>query len=245
MLGLLQTSPESRTLLRSLVTADGRKARITVLVPLANYRQLQPTFDLLIKQGRSRFPQADVWITGHLPMIMMAQKSLFKNLVQSLSLTLLCVIVVFYLHLGSLRLTFLLLLPNLWPIVLVLGTMGWLNIAVDSASVMTAAIILGLAVDNTLHTANLYLPMARMKKDMVNIEMAIEKLAPAHILTAVILVSGFAACSLSELLPVVRLGTMSALAIALALVGDLLMVPSLLFFDQDRSEVTPCEKRNA
>jgi predicted RND superfamily exporter protein len=235
-LGLLQTAPESRKFLRSLVSGDGRRARISILVPLANSRQLQPTFDLIRKQAELRFPQAEIWLTGHLPMIMMAQKSLFKNMVQALSLTLLCVILVFYLHLGNLRLTSLLLLPNLWPIALVLGGMGWLSIAVDSASVMTAAIILGLVVDNTLHTAHLYLSTARMGKGAVRIEDVLEKLAAAHVLTAIILTSGFAACSISELLPVARLGAMSALAIFFALVGDLLMVPALLSLDRDNNE---------
>ena len=109
-----------------------------------------------------------------------------------------------------------------------MGGMGWLGIPLDSASVMTVSIVLGLAVDDTFHTLGHYLRLAPRQGSEMAIQATLERTAPAHILTSVILAVGFAVCSLSDLLPVARFGALSAVAIMLALVGDLLIIPALL-----------------
>jgi len=106
--------------------------------------------------------------------------------------------------------------------------MGWLAIPLDSASVMTVSIVLGLAVDDTFHTLGHFRRLAPRYGARKAIEDTLERTAPAHILTSIILIAGFAACFFSDLLPVSRMGALSALAIFLALIGDLLLIPALL-----------------
>ena len=227
-LGMIQTVPEGRKLIRTLVTADGRSARVTLLMPMLSFNRTVPLFKRVRAAAKEVFPAADIRITGQYPLILLAQQTLLHGLIVSLSLTLLCVILVFRLILHSTRLPFLVLIPNLWPIALVLGGMGWLKIPLDSASVMTVSIVLGLAVDDTLHTLGGFLRLESRCGPKAAIETTLERTAPAHILTSIILAAGFAACSFSDLLPVSRMGTLSAVAITLALVGDILLVPALL-----------------
>jgi predicted RND superfamily exporter protein len=85
-----------------------------------------------------------------------------------------------------------------------------------------------LAVDDTFHTLGHFLKEVRLTGPAEAIATTLERTAPAHILTSVILTAGFAVVSLSELLPVSRLGALSAVAIVLALVGDLILIPALL-----------------
>lgn len=227
-LGLMQMVPESRKLLRALVTEDGQSARVTLLLPMVSFHQMQPLFERVKAEAAGFFPTAEIWITGQYPLILLAQRTLLRGLIAALSVTLLCVVLVFLLLLRSLRLTLLVLVPNVWPVVVVLGGMGWLRLPLDSASVMTAAIVLGLAVDDTFHTLGHFLRVVSRSSPAAAIEATLERIAPAHILTSVILAAGFATCSLSDLLPVSRLGVLSAVAIGLALVGDLLLIPALL-----------------
>jgi predicted RND superfamily exporter protein len=227
-LGLFQTVPESRKLLHALVSADGKSARVTLLVPMLSFNQMQPLFKQVKSEAARVFPDAEIRVTGQYPLILLAQGKLLRGLIISLSVTLLCVALVFRLLLRSTRLTLRVLVPNLWPVALVLGGMGWLNVPLDSASVMTASIVLGLAVDDTLHTLGHYLRLVPRFGSQQAIIRTLERTAPAHILTSLILVAGFAFCSLSDLLPVSRTGALSAVAIFLALVGDLLLVPALL-----------------
>jgi hypothetical protein len=227
-LGMMQTVPDSRKILHALVTADGKSARVTLLVPMLSFNQMEPLFKRVTAAASGIFPGADIWITGQYPLILLAQRTLLRGLIVSLSLTLLCVLLVFCLLLRSTRLTFLVLVPNLWPITLVIGGMGWLNFPLDSASVMTASIVLGLAVDDTFHTLGHFLRLVPRCGSEKAVEATLKRTAPAHILTTIILAAGFVACSLSDFLPVSRMGAFSAAAIVLALVGDLLLIPALL-----------------
>jgi predicted RND superfamily exporter protein len=227
-LGMLQTAPDSRKLLQALLTPDGQSTRITLLVPVLSFNRLEPLFERIKAEAATFFPGAKIWITGQYPLILLAQQKLLSGLILALSITLLCVALVLWLLLRSVRLTLLVLLPNLWPVVLVLGGMGLLNVSLDSVSIMTASIVLGLAVDDTFHTLGYFLKLAPKLGRTEAIAATLERTAPAHILTSVILASGFAACTLSVLVPVSRMGALSAVAIALALIGDLLLIPALL-----------------
>jgi predicted RND superfamily exporter protein len=227
-LGLMQTIPDSRRLLYTLMSQDGRSVRISLLIPMLSFNQAQPLFEWVKSEAATFFPSAEIRITGQYPLILLAQGRLINGLIVSFSVTLLCVATVFLLLLRNIRLTALVLIPNIWPVVLVLGGMGCLGIPLDSASIMTAAIVLGLAVDDTFHTLGHFLKEVSLRSPAEAIVTTLERTAPAHILTSVILTAGFAIVSLSELLPVSRLGALSATAIVLALVGDLILIPTLL-----------------
>ena len=227
-LGLMQSIPESRSLLDSMISKDGQSARVTLLMPMISFNKARPLFQRVKSEAADIFPTAEIGITGQYPLILSAQRSLLRGLIEGFSVTLLCVVVVFLLLLRSFHFTFRVLLPNLWPIAVVFGVMGWFRLPLDSASVMTASIALGLAVDDTFHTLGHYLREVKKTDPSAAIEATLERTAPAHILTSIILAAGFAACSFSDLLPVSRLGSIAVAAIVLALAGDLLLIPALL-----------------
>jgi len=227
-LGMVQSVPESRSLYQTMVSKDGKSARITLLVPMLSFNRMAPLFEEVKRIASRYFPGDEVQITGQYPLILLAQQNLLRGLVMSLSLTFFCIALVFGILLRNIRLTLLVLVPNLWPVLLVMGGMGWLAIPLDSASVMTVSIVLGLAVDDTFHTLGHFRRLAPRYGARKAIEDTLERTAPAHILTSIILIAGFAACFFSDLLPVSRMGALSALAIFLALIGDLLLIPALL-----------------
>jgi uncharacterized protein len=227
-LGMMQSAPESRKLLHTLVTENGQTARITLLVPMLSFNEIQPLFHQVEAEAKKIFPNTETRITGQYPLIITAQRKLLTSLLTAFSTTLLCVALIFLLLLKSIPLTLKVLLPNIWPVALVMGGMGLLEIPLDSASVMTASIVLGLVVDDTFHTLGYYRQAVKAQGPSKAIVTTLEKTAPAHILTSLILSAGFAVCTLSDLLPVSRMGTISAIAIAIALAADLIMIPSLL-----------------
>lgn len=227
-LGMLQTMPDSRKLLLSLVKENGGTARVTLLLPMRSFNKMQPLFETVKKNAGLMFPGARVFITGEYPLIILAQGKLLRGLIISLSITFLCVLVMFWLLVRSPGLTFRVIVPNLWPVVLLLGGMGWFGIPLDSASVMTVSIVLGLAVDDTFHTLGYYTRFLKRLAGPEAIESTLRQTAPAHILTSLILVAGFAVCSFSQFVPVARMGMVSAVAITLALIGDLIIIPAII-----------------
>jgi len=220
--------PELARMLGFLLTSDGRWARITLVLPARGEEVLEPLFDRVEAAARSRFPEAESWLTGQYPLVLASERTLLRTMVVSLSATALCVAVIFRLLLGSLSLTLRALVPNLWPVLVVLGTMGWAGVPIESATVVIASVVLGLAVDDTLHSLGSFRRLAGRLPAGEAAAATLGETAGAHVLTSVTLALGFAVCGLSELVQVARFGRLSAIAILAALVADLVLVPALL-----------------
>jgi predicted RND superfamily exporter protein len=231
-LGFLRADPASGARLRAFVSDNGRAARITLFVPTDGHRELEPLFaragELTREWARQAFPGARVSVTGEFPLLLSTHRRLLSTLGLSLTLTTLAVGVIFRFLLPSTRLTLLALLPNLWPVAMVVGTMAWAGIPLDTATVMVASVVLGLAVDDTIHTLGHFRELAPALGRREAVAGTLERTAPAYILTGAILAAGFGVCALSDFAPTARFGGLSALAIAFAVAGDLFLLPALL-----------------
>jgi predicted RND superfamily exporter protein len=93
---------------------------------------------------------------------------------------------------------------------------------------MVASVVLGLAVDDTIHTLGHFRELAPALGRREAVAGTLERTAPAYILTGAILAAGFGVCALSDFAPTARFGGLSALAIAFAVAGDLFLLPALL-----------------
>lgn len=219
--------PFHRRLYYMLMSPDGDAARISLLVPFGGSRELRGLFERAPAAARAAFPGARAWIAGRYPLVLAAQHTLLRTMIVSLALTLACVAVAFAALLPDVRWLPRALAPNLWPVLVVLGAMGWGRVPVDSATVMIASVALGLAVDDTLHYLGKYRRLAGRLPPRTAAVRSLARTAPAHVLTSVILAVGFATCGLAELVPVARFGALTATAIVAALAADLLLVPVL------------------
>lgn len=228
ILDRLETQPESGQLLSTLVTPDGASARISLFVPMVGFDELAPLFDRAQARARQAFPHTDVWITGQYPLVLAAQRTILYTVVLSLTLTLAAVTLIFRLLLGSGRLTFLALVPNVLPVVFVLGVMGWLSLPLDSTTVMISSVVLGLAVDDTIHSLGTFRRLAGRLSPPRAAVTTLQQTAPAHVLSTLILAAGFGVCGLSSFVPIGRFGTLTAVALLVALAADLVLVPALL-----------------
>ena len=228
LLRALRTEPRGRELLARLLASDRGTARITVGVPVSGFQALDRTVERVRSEIEEGWPELEVSVTGELPLLLEAQRSLLETLGWSLGLSLLVIGGIFLGVLGSLRLALVALVPNLWPVILVLGLMGWLGIPLDIATVMVAAVILGLAVDDTIHTL---LEVERRQKDEepeAAITSSLETNGPAYTLTSTLLATGFGVCVLSDFAPTSRFGGLAGLAMVLVWVGALWILPALL-----------------
>ncbi len=223
--------PDLRRFLALLLTGDGTHTRLILMTPVRGFTELEPLYRRAEALAHEAFPEAKAWVTGQYPLVLAAQHSLLRTVVLSLTATFLVIAVVLRLLLGSAALTWRAVVPNLWPVLVVLGSMGWFGVPVDSATVMIAAVVLGLAVDDTLHTLGHLRHVMGGTAGGSQAGQVVDTLAETaagHVSTSTILVLGFGVCGLSSLLPVARFGALSSLAIAAALAADLLLVPALL-----------------
>ena len=138
---------------------------------------------------------------------------------------------------GSLRLTLIAFLPNAFPILVVFGLMGMLNIPLDAGSAMVATIALGVALNDTVH---FMLHYKRCRADGAGVHDAlshtVQEIGRPIVLTSLVNCAGFAIFVLAEFQPIYHFGMLASVAMLAALVGDLLLLPNLLWvFDKRES----------
>jgi predicted RND superfamily exporter protein len=162
---------------------------------------------------------------------------LYANMLQSLvqsqvSSTIYCVLAIFamlaLLH-RSLLAAALALIPNVLPIGLVLGTMGWLSIPLDMATVMIASISMGIGIDCAIHYLFCYEGELRRDGD---VEAALVRtsgsIGTSILYTSLTSVVGFAVLAFSEFRPNAYFGAFTGLAMVTALFAMLTLLPVLV-----------------
>jgi hypothetical protein len=131
------------------------------------------------------------------------------------------------------------MIPNIFPVVIIFGMMGWLTIHVDIGSMMTASVALGVAVDDTIHYLTWFRRGLEQGRDRRSaIMLAYEKCGTAMTQTTLIGGLGLSVFAFSTFTPTQRFGYLMLTLLAAALMGDLIFLPALLcgplgrFFDQ-------------
>ncbi len=166
--------PELAPVLGYFLTPKRARTRIVLWIPMRGFGELEPLFERARAQAQAAFPEAEVQLGGQYPLVLAAQRSLLRTMIGSLGLTLASVALLFVLLLRDRRQAGFALLANLWPVGFVLGAMGWFGVGLDSATVMIAAVVLGLAVDDSLHYLGSYrrlvLEQARGKAAVTGLE---------------------------------------------------------------------------
>ena len=135
------------------------------------------------------------------------------------------------------------MLPNIFPVVIVFGAMGHLNILVDIGTMMCASVALGIAVDDTIHFLSWYL---RNVKQGVKRQDAIldtyRHVATAMVQTTLIGGLGLSVFAVSTFAPTQRFGILMVAVLGAALFGDLVVLPALLASRAGRYFCpTPCD----
>lgn len=168
-------------------------------------------------------------VYGQTAMFAKMQSDITQTLLYSIASSILLVSLVMLIVFRNIRLLYIYILPNLLPFLLVLGVMGWLGIDVDLGIAISGAVILGIAVDDTLHFLTKYFSA---RKQGLTIEASLDYVAEhagvAMILSTLILSLAFATLIASLFIPNAHFGTVTAIALIIALVLDLLFVPALL-----------------
>jgi hypothetical protein len=119
--------------------------------------------------------------------------------------------------------------PNVFPIMLVFGVMGFMGIAVDIGSMMTASVAMGIAVDDTIHFLNWYirgLDQGMTRKEAIRYSYM--SCADSMAQTGLIVGVGLFVFALSTFQPTQRFGVLMLVLLNTATLGDLFVLPALL-----------------
>ena len=174
---------------------------------------------------------------GQTVMFAHMQTDVTETLINSITIAIIAVSIMMLLIFRKIRLLPLFIIPNILPIVLVIGVMGWLSIYIDLGVAIAGAIIIGVAVDDTIHFFVKYLE-ARKKGFNMHDSLSYVMLyaGNAIIFTTVILSLSFCIFLLSDFLPNYMFGLVTASALIIAVVTDLLLLPAILVLIDSRKK---------
>lgn len=124
------------------------------------------------------------------------------------------------------------MIPNLFPIIMTLGLMGWTGIALDVATTMIASVTIGIAVDDTIHFIAWMRRNSGIKEDAG--EVVVQTFADVGkpiVMTTLLLFCGFFVLILGSILPTKMFGMLTAFAMGFAMIGDMfVLAPLILIF---------------
>ena len=212
---------------------EERLLRVTAMVNIVDTSKDLEMIDW-VEKWWEKTPYSAV-VNGQTQMFAHMQKDVTDTLIYSMSLAIVLVSIVMFLIFRSVRLIWVFLTPNILPIVLVLGVMGWLGINIDLGVAVSGAIILGVAVDDTIHFLVKYF---EARKKNLSIEEAFDYVlkyaGKAILFTTIILSTAFAIFMGSKFTPNFNFGIVTASALIIAFAVDMLLLPALLSVSEKR-----------
>ena len=171
----------------------------------------------------------DITVTGILILYNNMLQSLFNSQIKSLGFVMLIIALMFLLLFRSFKLMVIGIVPNLLSALLVLGIMGILNLPLDMMTITIAAITVGIAVDNSIHYIYRYKEEYYTYQDYLKtVSVCHSSIGRAIFFTGITVIFGFSILILSNFIPTIIFGTLTGLAMFVALISVLTLLPRLL-----------------
>jgi predicted RND superfamily exporter protein len=172
----------------------------------------------------------DYKITGTAHLIDKNLSYLSTSLVKGLLVSILIVALLMGLIYRSVSILLISIVPNLVPLVFIAGVMGYLGVELKISTAIIFTIAFGIAVDDTIHLLGKFkFELMKGRTKMYALKRSYLTTGKAMILTTLILCSGFALLVFSSFLGTFYLGVMLCLALFVALIADLTLLPVLIF----------------
>jgi hypothetical protein len=215
---------------KGVVTPDFAKASILVRTKLSGSHAIEATLAKIRDYTAVHFPaDLPVQLTGSLVLFTGTTSDIVAGQIESLAIALGVIFVVMALMFLSLRIGFLAILPNLLPILIFFGVMGWLGILLNLGTSLIATIALGIAVDSTIHyMARLNLELQGETDQAAAIARTLRTVGVPIVYTTVALFFGFLTFGFSSFVPIQDFGLLSGVTMATALGANLILLPTVL-----------------
>jgi len=219
-------------LFKDYVSDDLSSARILVRHHISSSYELKQTLNQLQQFiDNDLKSKLNVYFTGESILTNNAADMMAISQIQSLLLMVVVILLLVSALFIDIRAGILALIPNVFPVIILFGVMGYFKIPLDTGTTMVAIIALGICVDDTIHFLSRYHQLTRGEQ---NIETALYKTAKHEATpistTSIALAAGFATLTLSSFQPVIHFGALSALVMLLALFSTLVLTPILLSY---------------
>jgi predicted RND superfamily exporter protein len=218
---------------RKLITKNGSQARLTGKMPDVGSKEFRARSEALYAfVSKDPALQAiNVRITGAALMFDKNNQYLVDNTIQGLFLSILVVAIISAIVHRNWRMTLIAIIPNLIPIIIIGGLMGYLGIDMKSATSIIFSIAFGIATDDTIHfLARLRLEMKEGRSVLYCVKRSFLSTGKAVIVTSLILCGGFFSLISSGFESTFYFGLLVSITLFVAVLTDLLLFPLLVIW---------------
>ncbi|MGD8776903.1 MAG: MMPL family transporter, partial [Syntrophobacterales bacterium] len=212
------------------MSSDFAKANILLLTHISSSSDFLQTRDLIFSHVQENFSKDLIWDVTGLGMVISASSHLLtKGQVKSLSLTIALIFAIMFMLFMSTKVGLIAIVPNLFPIVINFGIMGWLGVELSMVTSLIASIAIGLAVDDTIHYLVRYnREFKNHLDDKLALRETLKHVGRPIVFTTLTISVGFSILTLSSFKPTAIFGVMMVITMVSALVADLIVLPSLM-----------------
>ena len=215
--------------LEDVVDSQFAMARFTIKVPFKDAVKYKEFLNTVESYFASHFPEAKITITGMMAVLFRTIYSVMVSMTKSYTIALVVITLLMIFLIGRVRIGLLSMIPNIAPILLMLGAIGALSLPMDLFTMMVASIAIGLAVDDTIHFMHnfrRYYETGGNAKEAVR--QTLDTTGRAMLVTSIVLSLGFFIFAFATMNNLVNFGLLTAFTVIMALVADYLLAPALM-----------------
>ena len=219
-------------LLKSFVDSTGQYARITTFMKDIGIEEMEKIEEELWPKIHEIFPaeQYEVTMTGKALIFQKGTQYLVKNLIISLGLAIVLIALFMAWMFRSVRMVFISIIPNLLPLLMTAGLMGYLGVPIKPSTILVFSIAFGISVDDTIHFLAKYRQELKANNWKIkrSVYASLRETGVSMFYTSIVLFFGFSVFMISSFGGTVALGGLVSITLLFAMSSNLLLLPSLL-----------------
>ena len=227
-----KNSDGNADMLKNFVDSTGRYARITTFMKDIGTDKMDIIQERLNAVIKKQFPddKFNISMTGKALVFLKGTNYLIKNLVISLSLAIVLISIFMAWMFRSPQMILISLIPNMLPLLMTAGLMGAFDIPIKPSTILVFSIAFGISVDDTIHFLAKYRQelLANNWKIKPAVYAALRETGVSMFYTSIVLFFGFLVFTVSSFGGTIALGGLVSVTLLLAMVSNLLLLPSLL-----------------
>jgi predicted RND superfamily exporter protein len=232
ILSYAKNSTSNVDLFKNFVDSTGRYARITTFMKDIGTDKMEHIEENVQNKINKVFPkdQYNVTMTGKALVFQKGTKYLVKNLAISLSLAIFLISLFMAYMFRSFKMIVVSLIPNLLPLLITAGLMGYLGVPIKPSTILVFSIAFGISVDDTIHFLAKYRQELQANHWRINksVYAALRETGVSMFYTSIVLFFGFSVFTISSFGGTVALGGLVSITLLFAMLSNLILLPSLL-----------------
>ena len=224
--------------IEDLVDSGFSMARMTLKVSMADAIQYQAFLEDIDREFREILDgAAEPHFTGIMKIVGDTINAVIMSMAKTYVFAFAIITPLMVLLIGQVRIGLVAMIPNLTPIIITLGLMGWTGIPLDAFTLLVGSIAIGLAVDDTIHFMHHFRHYYEETGSVsLGIRETLRSTGQALLYTSLVLSSGFFIYMLASMQNLFYFGFLTGLTILLAFVSDVILAPALITLAMRRDE---------